>query len=139
VSEWLALLYPLKAGHEEAVAKIFRESGRPSHTVLDAEGNEVGRLLRTLVFVGAEKAVRVIEVEGSLQLVSAHVSRQPSVREFEAKVEEHLAEPRDMTTPDGARAFFAAAGMQLVLHRTDQDGDQAGQQAGDEPEKDGVD
>ena len=121
MSDWLALLYPLKPGSEEAVAQIFRESGRPNHTVLDADGNEVGRLLRTLVFVGREKAVRVIEVEGPLPLVSAHMSRQPSVREFEARVEEHLAEARDMISPEGARAFFASAGMQLVMHRTDKD------------------
>jgi hypothetical protein len=121
MSEWLALLYPLKAGSEEAVAQIFRDSGRPSHTVVDDDGKEVGRLLRTLVFVGKEKAVRVIEVEGPLPLVSAHMSRQPAVREFEARVEEHLAEPRDMVTPEGARAFFASAGMQLVMHRTDND------------------
>jgi predicted metal-dependent phosphotriesterase family hydrolase len=121
MSEWLALLYPLKAGSEDAVAEIFRQSGRPDHTVVDADGKEVGRLLRTLVFVGKEKAVRVIEVEGPLPLVSAHMSRQPAVRQFEAEVEEHLAEPRDMITPEGARAFFASAGMQLVMHRTDHD------------------
>ncbi|MDQ1438133.1 MAG: hypothetical protein QOK43_1762 [Acidimicrobiaceae bacterium] len=123
MSEWMALLYPLKAGSEEAVTQIFQESGRPSHTVLDENGQEVGRLLRTLVFVGREKAVRVIEVEGSMALVSAHMSRQPAVRAFEAKVEEHLSQPRDMLSPEGARSFFAAAGMQLVLHRTDDDGE----------------
>ncbi|HEV7886638.1 MAG TPA: SchA/CurD-like domain-containing protein [Acidimicrobiales bacterium] len=114
MSSWSGLIYPLKPGTEETVATIFQDSGRPNHDVLDDEGNVVGRLLRTLVFVGPEIAVRVIEVEGDLRSVSRHMSRQPQVRAFEREIENYLAVPRDMVTPEGAMKFFATAGMQAV-------------------------
>lgn len=117
MSEWLALLYKLKPGHSEEVARLFRESGRPDHEVTDAEGNVVGKLLTTMAFVGQEAAVRVIEVEGDFKLVPAHMSRQPEVKEFEAKIEPLLAEPRDMVSPEGARNFFQRSGMRLVINR----------------------
>lgn len=113
-SMWSGLIYPLKAGTEDVVAKIFADSGRPDHAVKDDEGNVVGRLLRTLVFVGPEIAIRVIEVDGDLRTVSRHMSRQPQVRAFEREIEEHLAVPRDMVTPEGAEKFFRDAGMRPV-------------------------
>jgi hypothetical protein len=118
VTTWHALLYKLKPGTEDAVAELFATSGRPEHEVLDDEGKPVGTLLRTVVFVGREVAVRVIEVEGHLPVVAAHMSRQEPVREFERAIEEHLAEPRDMVTPEGARRFFVEAGLRCVLNRT---------------------
>jgi hypothetical protein len=117
VSTWSGLIYPLKAGHEDDAAAIFEESGRPQHDVLDDAGTVVGRLLRTLVFVGPEIAIRVIEVEGDLRTVSRHMSRQPQVRAFERQIEEHLAVPRDMVTPEGAEKFFRDAGMRAVRVR----------------------
>jgi SchA/CurD like domain len=113
-SLWSGLIYPLKAGHEDLVASIFANSGRPDHEVKDDDGNVAGRLLRTLVFVGPALAIRVIEVQGDLRAVSRHMSRQEPVRAFEREVEEHLAVPRDMVTPEGAMAFFASAGMRAV-------------------------
>jgi hypothetical protein len=114
---WHALHYPLKPGSEPAVAELFRSSGRPSFDVTDERGQVVGRLLGTMVFVGRGTAVRILEVEGPLPLVAAHMSRQEEVRRFERELEQHLAEPRDMTTPDGAREFFRRAGMECVLDR----------------------
>ena len=70
-----------------------------------------------MAFVGKEAAIRVIDVDGPLPLVAAHMSRQPEVREFERQLEEHLTVPRDMVTPEGARAFFQLAGMENVLNR----------------------
>lgn len=113
-SMWSGLIYPLKAGTEDRVADIFAESGRPDHEVKDDEGNVAGRLLRTLVFVGPEVAIRVIEVEGDLRTVSRHMSRQPQVKAFEREIEEHLAVPRDMVTPEGAESFFRQAGMRAL-------------------------
>ncbi len=113
-SMWSGLIYPLKAGTEEVVAQIFASSGRPDHDVRDDEGAVVGRLLRTLVFVGPEIAIRVIEVDGDLRTVSRHMSRQPQVRAFEREIEQHLAVPRDMVTPEGAEQFFRDAGMRAV-------------------------
>ena len=117
MSTWHALYYPIKAGSEETVKELFRQSDRPSFDVRDGEGNVVGRLLGTMVFVGKEMAVRVIEVEGPLPVVAAHMSRQPEVKEFERQLEGHLTSPRDMGTPEGARQFFRDAALQCVLNR----------------------
>ncbi|ASW58005.1 SchA/CurD-like domain-containing protein [Plantactinospora sp. KBS50] len=117
MSQWHALFYPLKPGSEEAVKELFRVSGRPEFDVRNADGEVVGRLLGTMAFVGRELAVRVMEVEGPLPLVAAHMGRQPAVRAFEERLEEHLAEPRDMRSPAGARAFFQRNGLECVLSR----------------------
>ncbi|WP_018681517.1 SchA/CurD-like domain-containing protein [Actinokineospora enzanensis] len=114
---WHALFYPLKPGSEDTVKELFRASGRPEFDVRDGEGTVVGRLLSTMAFVGKEMAVRVIEVEGALPVVAAHMSRQPEVRAFERELEEHLARPRDMVTPEGARAFFRDSALECVLNR----------------------
>lgn len=117
MSQWHALFYPLKAGSEETVKELFRQSGRPTFDVSDGDGQVVGRLLGTMAFVGKEMAVRVIEVEGPLPMVAAHMSRQPEVKDFERQLEEHLARPRDMVTPEGARQFFRDAALECVLAR----------------------
>lgn len=121
MSSWFALLYKIKPGSEEAVAALFEESGRPDHVIRDADGTEQGRLLRTLAFVGTEMAVRVLEYEGDLRAVSAHVSRQTVVQEFEAQVQGHLAVPRDLSSPAGAAAFFREWGLRNVLDRVSDD------------------
>ena len=117
MSTWLALLYKMKPGFQEEVTKLFQESGRPDHEVRDEEGNVVGRLLTTMVFVGKEAAVRVIEVEGDVRVVAGHISRQDEVKAFEEGVEQYLSEPRDLSNPEGAREFFQRSGMQNVLIR----------------------
>jgi SchA/CurD like domain len=117
MSTWHALFYPLKPGSEDKVKELFKTSGRPQFDVTDENGKPVGRLLGTMAFVGREMAVRVMEVEGALPLVAAHMSRQPAVRAFERELEDHLAAPRDMTTPEGAREFFRNAALELVLSR----------------------
>ncbi|WP_328603394.1 hypothetical protein OG943_25260 [Amycolatopsis sp. NBC_00345] len=114
---WHALFYPLKPGSEETVKELFRASGRPAFDVSDGDGTVVGRLLGTMAFVGREMAVRVIEVDGVLPVVAAHMSRQPEVRAFEQQLEQHLAKPRDMVTPEGARAFFRDSALECVLAR----------------------
>jgi hypothetical protein len=111
---WHALHYPLKVGSEDAVKELFRSSGRPDFDVTDGDGRPVGRLLGTMAFVGKGKAIRVMEVDGPLPVVAAHLSRQPAIRDFERRLEEHLAVPRDMTSPEGARTFFQRAGMASV-------------------------
>jgi hypothetical protein len=117
MSTWMALHFELRPGSEDEVSSIFANSGRPEHTVRDEQGNEIGRLLRTLVFVGKGRAVRVIEIDGDVMAVSRHMSQQQEVQELEALLDKHLAKPRDMTNPAGAAAFFAEAGMRCVVHR----------------------
>jgi len=117
MSQWFALLYPLKPGSKEVVSQLFRESGRPDHDVRDDNGNVVGQLLTTIVFAGNEACVRVIEVDGDIRTVARHMSRQQEVKDFEEQIEQYLSVPRDMKTPEGAQQFFRTAGMDCVLVR----------------------
>jgi len=117
MSTWHALFYPIREGSEETVKELFRNSGRPQFEITSPDGKVVGKLLATMAFVGKGAAIRVIEVDGPLPIVAAHMSRQPEVKEFERQLEEHLTEPRDMLSPEGARAFFQRAGMENVLNR----------------------
>jgi hypothetical protein len=121
MSTWFALLYRIKPGSKEVVSELFRESGRPDHDVKDGDGNLVGRLLRTIVFVGEDACVRVVEIEGDLRTVAQHMSRQAEVQDFEDEIEQYLREPRDMKSPQGALEFFRMAGMQCVLDRKHDD------------------
>lgn len=97
--------------------ELFRNSGRPQFEIKAPDGTVVGKLLGTMAFVGPGMAVRVIEVEGPLPVVAAHISRQPAVQEFERQLTDLISVPRDMGTPDGAREFFARASMECVLSR----------------------
>jgi hypothetical protein len=116
--QYWALMWQVKPGSEEAVAELFENYGRPDYIVRDEEGNEKGRLISTLVFLKGSTVVRVVEIEGaSLPEVAAHMGKQPAVRELEEKLDEHLAEPRDMTTPEGARKFFMESSMRTLLAR----------------------
>ena len=118
MSEVWALLWEIKPGSEEAVKKLFEDYGRPDHVVRDAEGNEKGLLVSTMVFIKGTTVVRVMEIEGaSFPEVAAHMGKQTAIRELEEKLDEHLAEPRDMSTPDGAREFFMKSMMQPLVHR----------------------
>jgi hypothetical protein len=117
VSEFWALTWKIKPGTEAAVEELFRTSGRPDHVVRDADGNEKGRLLSTLVFMKDNTLVRVIEFEGSFMDIAQHMRRQQEVQDLESALDDYLEEPRDMSTPDGAREFFQRSAMRAILAR----------------------
>ena len=118
MADFYALMWDIKPGSEEAVAKLFENYGRPDYIVRDEEGNEKGRLVSTLVFLKDQTVVRVMEVEGvSLPEAAAHMGKQPAVQELEESLDEHLAEPRDMSTPQGAAKFFIESSMRTLLAR----------------------
>lgn len=117
MSQFWALLWPIKPGSKEAVEDAFRNYGRPDHIVKDDQGNEKGKLLATQVFMKDDIVVRIIEFEGEILDVAPHMARQPAIKELESKLDEHLAEPRDMSTPEGARHFFISTSMRCVLSR----------------------
>lgn len=122
MSQWLALRYKLKPGSEEEVRKIFEGAGHPDPDVRDEDGNVIGKLLITLVFLGDELAIRVMEMEGTdFRAVAKHISRQPEVAEFEKQIEPHLAEPRDLSTPEGAQQYFRSAGLHNIVTRRRED------------------
>jgi hypothetical protein len=117
MSDWWALMWDVKPGSEEAVQELFKNYGRPDPIVRDEEGNEKGRLLSTIVFMKGQTIVRAVEIEGALPEVAAHLGRQPEIQALEEKLDPHLAAPRDMSDPEGARKFFIESIMQTLLVR----------------------
>jgi hypothetical protein len=118
MSNYLALTFDIKPGSEHVVERLFAEYGHPDHTVVDEYGTPVGRLLATTVFLKDQTLVRVVEYEGEFLDVARHMSRQPAIISLEAALEEHLAQPRDMSSPEGAARFFANSSMKCLTSRT---------------------
>jgi hypothetical protein len=121
MSQFWALTWAVKQGSEQQVEELFRASGRPDHVVRGPDGEPRGRLLSTLVFMKDSTVVRVIEFEGEFADVAQHMGRQQEVVDLERKLDEHLAVPRDMSTPEGVREFFRSAAMRPVLVRRHDD------------------
>jgi SchA/CurD like domain len=113
-----ALLFRVKPGSEQAVAAILAGYERPATTI-----DEHTRLLGTTVFMHGTVVVRVMEIEGELRRVVAHLSRDPAIQATEAALNPHLVEARDLSDPMAARAFFQRAMMKRL---TEQDPDAAG-------------
>src|SRR3954447_22702199 len=121
MGDWWALMWDVKPGSEEEVQELFKGYKSPDHIVKDADGNEVGKLLTTIVFMKGQTIVRAVEIEGSLPEAAAHLGRQPEIQALEEKLDPHLAKPRDMSDPEGARKFFIESIMQtLVVKRLDE-------------------
>ncbi len=121
MSQHWALTWPVKRGSEAKVQELFRESGRPAHVIRDPDGNPCGKLLHTSVFMRENVVVRIIEFEGQFSDVVRHMASQKEVRELERDLEQYLEEPRDLSTPQGARAYFSKVAMQCVLDRRHDD------------------
>ena len=116
--QYWALMWKVKPGSEDAVAQLFENYGRPDYVIRDEDGNEKGKLLSTWVFMKGNTIVRVVEIEGaSLPEVAVHMGKQPAIQELEQKLDEHLLEERDMSTPEGARKFFMESSMRCLLAR----------------------
>jgi len=107
-----SLLFRIKPGTEAHVAEILAGYERPE-TVIDDET----RLLRTTVFMHGNVVVRTMDIEGSMQKVAAHLSRQPQIQATEQALNASLAEPRDLSDPAAAGAFFRRAMMQCIVDR----------------------
>jgi hypothetical protein len=119
VADYYALMWDIKPGSQDAVRELFASYGRPDHTIRDEDGNEVGTLLSTLVFMKDNHVIRVVETTDGVPLpvLARHMGRQPAIRELEDALDEHVAEPRDMSTPEGAREFFIKSIMEVLAAR----------------------
>jgi hypothetical protein len=119
MAQYWALMWDIKPGSQDAVRQAFKEYGRPDHTVRDEEGNDVGTLLSTQVFMKGNTVIRVVETTDDVPLpvLGQHMGRQPAIRELEDKLDEYVAEPRDMSTSEGAREFFMKSTMELLVTR----------------------
>ncbi len=56
-----------------------------------------------------------------LPTLARHMGQQQAIRDLEDKLDEHIAEPRDMSTPEGAREFFIKSFMELLVSRRHDD------------------
>ena len=119
MAQYWALMWDIKPGSQDAVRQAFKEYGRPDHTVCDEDGNAVGTLLSTQVFMKGNTVIRVVETTDDVPLpvLGQHMGRQPAIRELEDKIDEYVAEPRDMSTSEGAREFFMKSTMELLVTR----------------------
>lgn len=119
MAQYWALMWDIKPGSQDAVREAFKKYGRPDHTIRDEDGNAVGTLLSTLVFMKDNTVIRVVETTDDvpLPILGRHMGRQPAIRALEDELDEHVAEPRDMSTDDGARAFFMKSTMELLASR----------------------
>ncbi|MBP2327263.1 hypothetical protein JOF56_007648 [Kibdelosporangium banguiense] len=110
-----AVTYDVKPGHEDALAEIFGSFQRVrSSSVPGAAGQEAGRILATAVFLRDCLLVRVIEYEGDLTAIAAHMARQPGVQEVERKLKPYLNSPRDTGTIDGFVTTFTGSLLRCV-------------------------
>jgi SchA/CurD like domain len=107
-----SLLFRIKPGSEARVAEILAGYDRPA-TVVD----DHTRLLRTTVFMHGTVVVRVMDIEGSMQKVAAHLSRQPQIQTTEQALNPSLAEPRNLGDPTAVGAFFRRAMMHCLVDR----------------------
>jgi hypothetical protein len=119
MSQWVALMWGIKPESRDTVRELFHSYGRPDHAIKDEDGNEVGTLLQTLVFMKDDQVLRVVETTDGVDLptLAKHMGRQQAIRDLEDKLDEHIAEPRDMSTPEGAREFFVKSIMELLVSR----------------------
>ena len=63
MGDWWALMWDVKPGSEEEVQELFKNYKSPDPIVKDEEGNEKGKLLRTVVFMKGQTIVRAVEIE----------------------------------------------------------------------------
>ncbi|GAA2846823.1 hypothetical protein GCM10010517_03590 [Streptosporangium fragile] len=107
-----AITFQIKPGTETAVRELLSSYAPPEWETPDGT-----RLLSTSIFMKGTTVIRVIEIDGSLPSVMAHLSGQPSIRKLERELDAYLTVPRDMSDPEGARAFFLSALMDHVTTR----------------------
>ncbi|MGW4829014.1 SchA/CurD-like domain-containing protein [Amycolatopsis japonica] len=110
-----AIRYGIKAGCEDQIAEIFagfKRTGTP--VVLDADGNEAGRILSTAVFIENDIMVRFVEYEGDLADIARFMATQPGVREVERRLKPYLAKPRDTGTVEGFTKTFERSTMRCI-------------------------
>src|SRR5690349_7500767 len=107
-----AVMFRIKPGTEDKVRKLLSTYAPPEWVTPDGT-----RLLSTSIFIKDGLVIRMIEIDGNLPAVMAHLGRQPSVQKLERELDQYLLDKRDVTSPEGARAFFQRALMEHVTTR----------------------
>jgi len=114
MSNWHAVLYPVKAGTEQLVAELFQQARLSDPVVRDGQGAPVGRLLGTMVFAGPGRILRVIEFEGTLPQLIAHLRRQRGTADFQLSLNPYLDLPVAPSGPEHVGGFFRDAALEWV-------------------------
>jgi hypothetical protein len=112
VAQRFAVMFRIKPGSQEKVAELLAGYRPPEWTAPDGT-----RLLSTSVFMKDDLVVRLIELDGNLPGLMAHLAAQPTIRRVERDLAEHLVQQRDMSSPESARDFFLTAMMTHVTTR----------------------
>jgi SchA/CurD like domain len=107
-----ALTFAVRPGAEPNVQQILSCYPRPQTEIGDG-----ARLLGTTVFMWGARVIRMMDVEGPLPLVMRHLAAQPAIRATEEALNPLLAEPRDLSDPGAAAAFFQRAMMRRIVHQ----------------------
>ena len=116
--QFFAMRWNVRKGTEDEVRELFHNYGRPDHVIKDDDGNEVGRLLATQVYMKDNMIVRVVEADApSIIEVAKHMRQQKAIQDLEESLDPLLEEPRDMSTPEGARDFFMKTAMECLVAR----------------------
>jgi SchA/CurD like domain len=114
---YAAVTYRVKLGHEEEIAEIFAGFQRMANpTFGGGNGDAVGRLLGTAVFIKDDVVVRVIHYEGDFRALGQHVGAQRGTHLIEEKLAPYLASRRTTSTEEGFGAYFADATMRCISH-----------------------
>jgi hypothetical protein len=106
------ITFPVQPQAVDEVRKILSQYPTPQTRIGDDAA-----LLATTVFMWNATVVRVIDVDGPLERIMAHLSADPAIRVTEASLNPYLVEPRALDRPDAAKAFFQRAMMRPVMHR----------------------
>jgi hypothetical protein len=114
VMQRFAIMFRVRPGTEETVQELLRTYESP-RKVIDDEN----RLVSTSVFMKDGLIVRMIEIEGSLPRLMAHMSQDPNIQYVERELDKYLVDEdrRDTSTVTGAREFFSRALMTTVTTR----------------------
>jgi hypothetical protein len=109
-----AIMFRVRPGTEETVQHLLSTYESPEQVIDDDN-----RLVSTSVFMKEGLIVRMIEIEGSLPRLMAHMAQDANIQYVERELDKYLVEEdrRDTSTPAGAREFFSRALMQTVTTR----------------------
>jgi hypothetical protein len=112
------ITYRVKPGFEDEIAWVFAPENftRVDSPILrDPDGEEVGYLTCTGLFIQDDTMVRVIQHDGgTVGDIRRHMSVQEGVHEAERQVMPYLAAPRDTETPEGFIAHFDRSAMTVL-------------------------
>ncbi|MEU3465761.1 SchA/CurD-like domain-containing protein [Streptomyces sp. NPDC006733] len=113
---YAAIVYRVKPGHEDEIAKIFENFNRVDTADLRTDdGTEAGRILGTGLFIKDDVMVRCIHYEGDLAAVGKHMATQPGVHAAESRLAPYLLEERDTSSPQAFGEYFRKASMRSIL------------------------